>query len=159
MIYINFCNFCFGPKWPKSYNKKTTLFLPKIALKLQTHWLWQKSQNISTSKCSPTFYFFTLSMKVLVQKVKTLDQRGKECVGDCEVLFTCTVSDKRQNSLKQCAKENDQTLSRFSLIHMDLIHRLISRDRATKTGRLCLCSPFFYVAALNVRIWRVVDGR
>ena len=38
-------------------------------------------------------------------------------------------------------------------------HRLISRDRPTKTGRLCMCSPFFYVAALNVRIWRVVDGR
>ena len=37
-------------------------------------------------------------------------------------------------------------------------HRLISRDRPTKTGRLWLCSPFFYVAALNVRIWRVVDG-
>ena len=32
------------------------------------------------------------------------------------------------------------------------VHRLISRDRPTKTGRLCLCSPFFYVAALNVRI-------
>ena len=32
------------------------------------------------------------------------------------------------------------------------IHRLISRDRPTKTGRLCLCSPFFYVAALNVCI-------
>ena len=31
-------------------------------------------------------------------------------------------------------------------------HRLISRDRPTKTGRLCLCSPFFYVAALNMRI-------
>ena len=37
-------------------------------------------------------------------------------------------------------------------------HRLISRDRLTKTGRLCLCGPFFYVAALNVRICRVVDG-
>ena len=36
-------------------------------------------------------------------------------------------------------------------------HRLISRDRPTKTGSLCLCRPFFYVAALNVCIWRVVD--
>ena len=31
-------------------------------------------------------------------------------------------------------------------------HRLISRDRPTKTGSLCLCRPFFYVAALNVCI-------
>ena len=38
------------------------------------------------------------------------------------------------------------------LIHVPLDHRLISRDRPTKTGRLWLCSPFFYVAALNVRI-------
>ena len=39
-------------------------------------------------------------------------------------------------------------------------HRLISRDRPTKTGSLCLHRPFFYVAALsvyNVHI-RVVDG-
>ena len=36
-------------------------------------------------------------------------------------------------------------------------YRLISRDRPTKTGSLCLCRPFFYVAALNVCIWRVVD--
>ena len=40
----------------------------------------------------------------------------------------------------------------------DAVHRLISRDRPTKTGRLCLSSPFFFVAALNVRICRVVDG-
>ena len=43
--------------------------------------------------------------------------------------------------------------------HVYLWHRLISRDRPTKTGRLRLCSPFFYVVALNdMRIWRVADG-
>ena len=39
-----------------------------------------------------------------------------------------------------------------------MCHRLISRDRPTKTGSLCLWSTFFYVAALSVRILRVVDG-
>ena len=33
-----------------------------------------------------------------------------------------------------------------------LSHRLISRDRPTKTGILCFWSTFFYVAALTVRI-------
>ena len=42
----------------------------------------------------------------------------------------------------------DKILFDFVYIH----HRLISRDRPTKTGRLCMCSPFFYVAALNVHI-------
>ena len=37
-------------------------------------------------------------------------------------------------------------------------HRLISRDRPTQTGSLWLCRPFFFVAALSVHIWRVVDG-
>ena len=37
-------------------------------------------------------------------------------------------------------------------------HRRISRDGPTYTGSLCLCRPFFYVAALSVRIWRVVNG-
>ena len=40
-------------------------------------------------------------------------------------------------------------------------HRLKSRDRPTKTGELCLRSPFFYVAALNVcnaHMKGIVDG-
>ena len=37
-------------------------------------------------------------------------------------------------------------------------HRLISRERPTKTGSPCLWSTFFFVAALSVHIWRVLDG-
>ena len=53
-------------------------------------------------------------------------------------------------------------LTQVDQLRLTLTHRLISRDRPTKTGSLCLCRPFFYVAALSMHnahtVWRVVDG-
>ena len=58
----------------------------------------------------------------------------------------------RFGSLEAGSSLSSASASSVSLPLVRLCHRLISRDRPTKTGRLYLCSPFFYVAALNVRI-------
>ena len=54
-------------------------------------------------------------------------------------------------SLVTCERGTPASL-KLGELYGSCYHRLISRDRPTKTGSLCLWSTFFYVAALSVRI-------
>ena len=63
--------------------------------------------------------------------------------------FVCSA-DFSQASPQEVPKGRKENLLKGGGVGVQ--HRLISRDRPTKTGILCFWSTFFYVAALSVRI-------
>ena len=77
MIYINFCNFCFGPKWPKKYNKKNHSFLTENCAQATNTLTLAKKSKYQYQQVLTYILFFYIIYEGFGAKSKNIGSAGK----------------------------------------------------------------------------------